>query len=93
MYTQHYTFSNRRTPSGSDLGAVCVCLYVNTLTHVHFPCAKPLSVTERGRANISMICFAEQHFLFIHTPKKQGAYQSSYVLSQSLVLFSILTTA
>lgn len=40
-----------------------------------------------------MIRFAEQRFLFIHTPKKQGALQSSYVLSQLSVLFSILTSA
>lgn len=93
MYAQHYTFSNRHAPSGSDLEAVCVCLWINMLTHVHSPYAKPLSVTERGRANISMIHFAEQRFLFIHTPEEQGTSQSSYFPPQLSVLFSILTSA
>lgn len=63
---QHYTFSNRLAASGSDLKALCVCLYVNILTHVCFPCAKSLSVNARGKANISMIHFVVLHFLFIH---------------------------
>lgn len=87
MYMQRYTFSNRCAPFGSDLEAVCVCPCVNMLTHVRFPCAKPLSITGGGRANISMIHFTEQHFLFIHTPKKQATSQSSYSPPELSVLF------
>lgn len=72
MYRQHYTFSNRPAPSGSELEAVCVCLCANMLTQVHFTCAKPPSIIEGGRANIFLIHCAEQHFLFIHTSEEWG---------------------
>ena len=70
-YTQLYTFSNRCAFPGSDLEDVCVCLCVNTFTHVYFPGAKLLSVTERGRVNISMIHFAKQHFFSSIHPRNR----------------------
>lgn len=88
---QDYTFSNRYAPSGPNLEAVCMCLCINMLPHVHFPSAKPFpQLKEEGQIYQlstlqSSICFSSIH--------PRNRVHPRVVISQAFVtLFPILTS-